>query len=988
MKKLKNLNLTNINKKITIILVILTLFTFITPNYVQAVDWESALTKPVKQLFAMIVDAILMGVQKGITDQEFKTAVNLKATGSATDTWDDVDKIRYLGGLILTPDSIFSNKILLLDPDFVNPIDMTKEGRATVKTAFQGLRQTIQNWYKGIRNLALVGLMSVLIYVGIRILMTSIAEDKAKYKKLLMYWVSGIALVFILNYIMAFTFFAAEELTKIFTASATSQPTITLPAGSGNITMDAGDIPNYNQALTKLNLTPGSFIDGSGKLLAIPTMQQYARLMTNSYGVGGFTYLIIYILLIAYTGFFFIVYLFRVLKIAFLTMIAPLICLTYPIDKISDGQAQAFNKWLKEFMYNVLIQPFHLLIYTIITGLAFGLADQVPIFSIVALAAILPIEKLMKEMFGFNKAPGVGAFSGAAAGSMVANSMQKLASKPGNKNPDSNKENSGNQGKENTSIKTNENNLGAYDLPEGENKNNSLNEGKEQNAEAKATAEAKADANSDNSPEKDDVQKQIEEHEQQAIDSREEAEEVKNDDYEAYMGLNKEADWHQSQADKLRQQQLLKDEEDKKKEDEDEEDEDKEAKPRLKDDNEEDEEDEDKDKEEKPRLKDDNEEDEEIKPNQKYSRLKKFGRTIGDWSAKKQKEFSRGTRAIGTQAKKGLQNKIGWQPSQYRGVGKGRGALNLAKNVGRVALKGAKGATKMGLRTAAAGGMAMVAGGAALITGNPKAILGATVAGGIAGSRLSKRAMDSTGRGYSSLKDTYDRGKLGEQYKATKAKAENAQWKNSNATDKLFRENFSNEKKISLPDGRTMTEKDAAIDFAGEIREKNGGNLSDDLLIKAVKMTEGFGTAQKGEELLTREEAKDIPAIAHNIKDEIYDDKSKYDDKRSQLVKQFTDKGVQGDLANRQADKILKDTAKFKGKSIPVKSSSDTKEQPKLEKGQGKTQNVKTSKGNDQSKTTKTDPPVREKTETKSKPVSSKSTEGPKKLGSNPETKI
>ena len=47
-------------------------------------------------------------------------------------------------------------------------------------------------------------------------------------------------------------------------------------------------------------------------------------------------------------------------------MIAPFVALTYPIDKLNDGQAQGFNKWLKEYIFNLLIQPMHLLLYTIL----------------------------------------------------------------------------------------------------------------------------------------------------------------------------------------------------------------------------------------------------------------------------------------------------------------------------------------------------------------------------------------------------------------------------------------------------------------------------------------------------------------------------------------------------------------------------------------------------------------------------------------------
>ena len=50
---------------------------------------------------------------------------------------------------------------------------------------------------------------------------------------------------------------------------------------------------------------------------------------------------------------------------AFLTLIAPIVSLTYPIDKMNDGKAQAFNMWLKEYIFNALLQPFHLIIYFI-----------------------------------------------------------------------------------------------------------------------------------------------------------------------------------------------------------------------------------------------------------------------------------------------------------------------------------------------------------------------------------------------------------------------------------------------------------------------------------------------------------------------------------------------------------------------------------------------------------------------------------------------
>ena len=89
---------------------------------------------------------------------------------------------------------------------------------------------------------------------------------------------------------------------------------------------------------------------------------------------------------------------------AFLTMIAPLIAFTYPIDKIKDGTAQAFNKWLIEYLFNAILQPLHLLIYVVLVGTATNLITINPLYALVALAFISQAEKLMKDMFGLNKA--------------------------------------------------------------------------------------------------------------------------------------------------------------------------------------------------------------------------------------------------------------------------------------------------------------------------------------------------------------------------------------------------------------------------------------------------------------------------------------------------------------------------------------------------------------------------------------------------------
>ncbi len=101
---------------------------------------------------------------------------------------------------------------------------------------------------------------------------------------------------------------------------------------------------------------------------------------------------------------------------AFLTIIAPFVALTYPIDKLNDGQAQGFNKWLKEYIFNLLIQPLHLFLYTMLVSSAFEFAGVNVWYMLVSIGFLIPAEKLLRSFFGFEKAVTPGSFAGAAVG--------------------------------------------------------------------------------------------------------------------------------------------------------------------------------------------------------------------------------------------------------------------------------------------------------------------------------------------------------------------------------------------------------------------------------------------------------------------------------------------------------------------------------------------------------------------------------------------
>lgn len=317
----------------------------------------------------------------------------------------------------LTPAEIFAGNVSALDANFFKTEgDHNQELGGSEKSIVEQLRDTVATWYVALRNIAIVGLLSALLYIGIRIVISSSAGDKAKYKQFFVDWVVALCLIFFLHYIMAFTMTMSETVTDVLAGDRTNQ----------------GRIKEVNIRLTETDGTT-TFKDAGTEVCFSSNFTGVARMKADYQGgtlkIG---YSILYIALTVYTVYFAFVYLKRLLMLAFFTMIAPLVALTYPLDKIRDGKAQAFNYWFKEYMFYALLQPMHMLLYTVFVSSALSVAANNLLYAIVALAFIVPAEKIVKQMFGIkgNTESTLGGFAGGALASQAFNMLRKGPSAP------------------------------------------------------------------------------------------------------------------------------------------------------------------------------------------------------------------------------------------------------------------------------------------------------------------------------------------------------------------------------------------------------------------------------------------------------------------------------------------------------------------------------------------------------------------------------
>ena len=351
-------------------------------------------------------------------------------------TFSDKDFTEFieLPVMSITPDKIFSNDIPILNVNIINPPKPVKDDKGnTQKSVVYTLQSTISTWYVVLRNIAIVAMLSILVYVGIRIIISSAAEDKAKYKEMLKDWLIGLCLIFLMHYGMSFMLEFNNAIIGML-AENNKDVIIAIPDENGNkpdkfsfadFTKDMSD--DQKKAVETYNVDDKGNPDtndlhwhtdmaGQLRFLAQTNIKSNTALVR-------FGYTVMYFVLVIYTWMFFIKYLVRVLHIIFLTLIAPVVAMAYPLDKMGDGSAQAFNSWVKEYIFTLLMQPMHMILYTILISSAMQLAVDHPIYGMVVFGVMLQLEKMVKKIFGFDRAPlgrgEAGSFAGAFTGSTV-----------------------------------------------------------------------------------------------------------------------------------------------------------------------------------------------------------------------------------------------------------------------------------------------------------------------------------------------------------------------------------------------------------------------------------------------------------------------------------------------------------------------------------------------------------------------------------------
>lgn len=243
---------------------------------------------------------------------------------------------------------------------------------------------TLNKFFNRFTMIAIVIYIGMLLYMGIRIVLSSTGKDMAKYKKFFADWLAGVLILFIFPYVIRYTI-------KINNAIVEYIGTLR----NGVINIESAEIIDYPGGLA----FPFNYVGSNGT----NSLDYMSQMRQSALDTGRVVYALCWLLMIKELIGFFLMYIKRLLVTLFLIVIFPLVSTSYAIDKIADGKSQAFNQWIKEFVLNVFLQTFHAINYVVVMGIIFAIGRSTGqtnfILIILGLTYLAQGDKILRGIF-------------------------------------------------------------------------------------------------------------------------------------------------------------------------------------------------------------------------------------------------------------------------------------------------------------------------------------------------------------------------------------------------------------------------------------------------------------------------------------------------------------------------------------------------------------------------------------------------------------
>ena len=306
----------------------------------------------------------------GILTWPFKLIPNIISRILQSLAYFVIDTAGHTGdvSVFVTPFDIFFNKFTLTNINIFQTDDLQNTSGGDI---VYDIREMAAMLYYIVRSVAIGILLIMLLIIGIKMALATLAEEKARLKTMFLDWLVSVGLVLFMHYIILGIITINENLVGLIENVA-----------------DGADISNSMSSLSSAALSV-NFLLGWGATIA---------------------YFLITIQIMIFVG----MYIVRMFKVIVLIILSPIMPLTYSLDRSKGGPAKAFNGWFREFAYNVFIQVVHCIVYVVVIGVPMSAIQDVsvgsissltlPLLLIFAIFFVKKAEEMIKSLFGFDRA--------------------------------------------------------------------------------------------------------------------------------------------------------------------------------------------------------------------------------------------------------------------------------------------------------------------------------------------------------------------------------------------------------------------------------------------------------------------------------------------------------------------------------------------------------------------------------------------------------
>lgn len=340
-------------------------------------------------------------------------------------------------GESITIDRAVYNQVDKLSIDFFESGDAGTTVKAPIKNVMSGV---VNEFYGFFMRITILVYMAILVFIGLKMILTSTGQGKSSYKSLFLAWVMGVVMLAFFPYVMKYSIKLNNALCEwIRTEQAENSGG---RATDGKMSANSVPPPLFQAQKTfgddsfiMMMLGHDEGINGSEADIkyfresAIKNNPFGSNVMMEIRFLAGL-YLdlpltIVYFILIGELLAVLIIYYKRVFMVAFLISIFPIVMILYPLNKIGQVRINCFGVWFKEFLVNVFVQSFHAVTYTVIVtvGVNSYLTSKNWLFMIMCILFLFEGEKIIRAIF--NAKSSMNTIGDMAAAGIMAMSITK-----------------------------------------------------------------------------------------------------------------------------------------------------------------------------------------------------------------------------------------------------------------------------------------------------------------------------------------------------------------------------------------------------------------------------------------------------------------------------------------------------------------------------------------------------------------------------------